>query len=118
MQAVHGPSGLLACVGEGVQLSVYDVAAQSAAFQAKGGKPNRVGNVDLPHGTAVAYVPGPSGSGAAGQLVLVGTAKHKLWLYDTRVGKRPQMDLAWGESRVTALAPEADGEPARRRARA
>lgn len=109
LQAVHAPTGLAACVGEGVQLSVYDIAAQSSNFQAKGGKPNRVGNVDLAHGTAVTFLPGPTGSGAAGQQVLVGTVEHKLWLYDMRAGKRPQMDLAWGESRVTAFAPEADG---------
>lgn len=35
--------------------------------------------------------------------------QHKLWLYDARAGKRPQMELDWGKARVTALAAQADG---------
>jgi hypothetical protein len=42
--------------------------------------------------------------------VLVGTAKHKLWLYDIRAGRKPQSELVWGEGRITALLPQADGE--------
>jgi hypothetical protein len=42
--------------------------------------------------------------------VLVGTSKQKLWLYDTRAGRKPQAELLWGEGRVTALAPEPQGE--------
>ena len=45
--------------------------------------------------------------------VLAGTAQHKLWLYDLKVGRRPQMDIAWGEAKITALAPEPDGETPR-----
>ena len=44
------------------------------------------------------------------QRVLVGTGKHKLYLYDPRVGKRPQLEVSWGEARVTALAAQEDGE--------
>ncbi len=156
-------------------------------FRAKGAKPNKVGNVDLPHLTALAFLPhmaqGPAAAGAApaaaaagspSQLVLAGTVKvreavrcggagatsgalrrtaycvlscrfgtafsgaasvpcatacvcrvldrvlvccaccacraqHKLWLYDLRAGKRPQLDLAWGDARITGLAAEPGG---------
>eukprot|EP00877_Chromochloris_zofingiensis_P011657 jgi/Chrzof1/6745/Cz19g07160.t1 len=44
------------------------------------------------------------------QRLLVGTAAHKLLLYDTAVGKRPQMSIDWGEARITALLPEPSGE--------
>ena len=85
--------------------------------------------MDLPNITALAFIPSPSGptgpaaaaaAGAQGPgdesdgppplKVLAGTAQHKLWLYDLKIGKRPQMDLAWGEAKITALAPEPDGE--------
>lgn len=42
--------------------------------------------------------------------VLLGTAKHKLRLYDVRHGRRPVLDISFGEARITALAPESDGE--------
>ena len=83
---------------------------------------NRVGLVDLPNITALAFIPSPSllpdapsgpPEGADGPpplKVLAGTAQHKLWLYDLKAGRRPQMDLAWGEAKITALAPEPDGE--------
>lgn len=35
--------------------------------------------------------------------------QHKLWMYDLRVGKRPQVDMEWGDARVTALAADPDG---------
>lgn len=38
--------------------------------------------------------------------MLVGTHKHKVRLYDPAAGKRPQMDLSFGETRITAIAPE------------
>ncbi|KAG1673183.1 hypothetical protein FOA52_015294 [Chlamydomonas sp. UWO 241] len=54
-----------------------------------------------------------AGEGAEGEVprlrILAGTVKHKLWLYDTGVGKRPQLELAWGEARVTALAAQGPG---------
>ena len=41
--------------------------------------------------------------------VVVGKGKHKLQLYDTK-RRRPVLQLAWGEARITALAPEPSGE--------
>ena len=94
----------------------------------------RVGLVDMPHITALAFLPQRTTgrvslpqSGLAGAApaqgvasptgpplplkVLAGTAKHKLWLYDLAVGKRPQMELSWGETKITALVPEPSGGP-------
>lgn len=91
-----------------------------------------VGLVDRPWNTAIVFLPpsavapsstpagstaGSSGAdgssqdgGAAGSRLLVGTGYHKVRLYDAEAGKRPQMDVAWGEGRVTCLALEPDGE--------
>ncbi|KAJ9515471.1 hypothetical protein QJQ45_016462 [Haematococcus lacustris] len=104
--AVQQQSGgdLVALGGDGCQLQVWSLSAGAQVFAAKGAKPNRVGNVDLPHLTAAVWLPDPPG-----KLVLAGTVKHKLWLYDLRAGKRPQLDLSWGEARITALAAQADG---------
>lgn len=35
--------------------------------------------------------------------------QHKLWLYDMRAGRRPQLELSWGEARITGLAPDQTG---------
>jgi hypothetical protein len=78
--------------------------APQQVFKAKGAKPNAVGNVDLPHVTAVTFLPDPSGA-----LLLAGTVKHKLWLYDVRAGQRPQADVSWGSTRITCLTPQHDG---------
>lgn len=92
-----------------------------------------VGLVDKPWNTAIAFLPpsstsdggngaaaGASGDaaaggsgdapGAAGTRLLVGTGYHKVRLYDSAAGKRPQMELSWSEGRITALALEPDGE--------
>lgn len=75
----------------------------------------QVGLVDRPWNTALAFLPdaarlgGEGGAGGLGHVVLAGTGYHKLRLYDTRAGKRPQAELAFGEARITALAPEPDG---------
>ncbi len=42
--------------------------------------------------------------------VMVGTGKSKLRLYDTKHGRRPVLDLTFGQSRITSLAAEPDGE--------
>ncbi|KAF5835052.1 hypothetical protein DUNSADRAFT_7996 [Dunaliella salina] len=65
----------------------------------------RCGLVDLPHLTAATFIPDPSN-----QLVVVGTIKHKLWMYDLRAGKRPQVEMEWGDARVTALVADPDGQ--------
>jgi len=92
----------------GAELRVYDLQAPSHAvpfYSAKGGKPNKVGLVDKPWNSAIAFLPGSHGT-----RVVVGTGHHKLRLYDVTVGKRPQMDVSFGEARITALAPEPDGQ--------
>ncbi|GLI64763.1 hypothetical protein VaNZ11_008164, partial [Volvox africanus] len=99
--------------GDGHQLRVWDLTASSSAsssaapepiFAGRGGKPSRSGLHDLAHVTAVSYVPGRDD-----QLVLVGTAKYKLWLYDMRAGRKPQSEVVWGEGRITVLLPQPDG---------
>ncbi|KAG2437913.1 hypothetical protein HXX76_005529 [Chlamydomonas incerta] len=109
--------------GEGHQLKVWDLEAAGGAaaaaaagadgstpkageplFAGKAGKPSRSGLQDLAHVTALAFVPGQDD-----KQVLVGTAKHKLWLYDTRAGRKPQAELVWGEGRITTLQPQPDG---------
>eukprot|EP00983_Pelagomonas_calceolata_P080545 1155190-Pelagomonas_calceolata.AAC.1 len=35
--------------------------------------------------------------------------QHKLWMYDLRAGKRPQIEIEWGDARVTALVADPDG---------
>ncbi|KAG2449863.1 hypothetical protein HYH02_005386 [Chlamydomonas schloesseri] len=119
----------LAVGGDGHQLKVWDLevagkaamasttssagpdGAAAAApkageplFAGKAGKPSRSGLQDLAHVTALAFVPGQDD-----KQVLVGTAKHKLWLYDMRAGRKPQAELVWGEGRITTLQPVADG---------
>lgn len=77
---------------------------QQKQYQAKGNKPNRIGLVDKPWNTAVAFLPGSDG-----QKIVVGTAYHKLRIYDVK-SKRPAVDMQFGEAKVTALAPQSDGE--------
>ena len=48
--------------------------------------------------------------GSARVQVLVGTAKHRLRLYDVRAHRRPALDLEFGDTRITSLATEPDGE--------
>lgn len=45
-----------------------------------------------------------------GSRLLVGTGYHKVRLYDSEAGKRPQMDLSWREGRVMCMALEPDGQ--------
>ena len=114
----------------GSELGVWDIRTQQRVFLGKGAKPNRIGLVDRAHNSAVAYIPGADsskvGQGAnvaacdrstqaaerpcAHVQVLVGTAKHRLRLYDVRAHRRPALDLEFGTSRVTSLAVEPDGE--------
>ena len=77
---------------------------QQKQYQAKGNKPNRIGLVDKPWNTAVAFLPG-----SEGQKIAVGTAYHKLRIYDVK-SRRPALDMQFGEAKVTALAPQSNGE--------
>jgi ribosome biogenesis protein NSA1 len=132
MQAVSSSGRHLLLGGEGVQPSIWDLAAGSKAWQAKGGKPHRQTLlVDKPFTTAVAFLPDSSSSSssdssaelaaaeeesgdaapAAVKLRFVaGSASSKVQVYDTAAGRRPQKEVVFGETRVTALAPEQDGE--------
>lgn len=66
--------------------------------------PSQVGIMDFPFTTAIAFIPN-----SGDNQVLVGTGSHKLWLYDARAGKRPQLDVSWRDARVTCLAAEPSG---------
>ncbi|KAL4424916.1 hypothetical protein ABPG77_009645 [Micractinium sp. CCAP 211/92] len=110
-------SGRLAVGCQGAELRLFDVASGELAFAFKGGKPNMVGLVDRPWNTAVAFLPPASpssstegSSSAPGSRLLVGTGHAKVRLYDAEAGKRPQMELTWGDARITCLALEPDGQ--------
>ena len=99
------PSQTLAVGCRGAELRLYSLETpQVPIFNAKGGRPNKVGLVDRPWNTAVAFSP-PS----QGKNIFVGTGHHKVRLYDTDVGRRPQMEFSFGESRITSLAVEEEG---------
>ncbi|BDA43611.1 probable WD repeat-containing protein 74 at C-terminar half [Coccomyxa sp. Obi] len=89
---------------QGTELNIWDVKTQQQTFLAKSAKPNRIGLVDPPWCSAVAFLPGSDNS-----KVLVGTGKSKLRLYDIKHGRRPVLDLTFGQSRITSLAAEPDG---------
>ena len=105
MQAVNegGTQAALAC--QGSELGIWDLQQQQRSYHAKGGKPNKLRLVDKPHNTAVAFLPGSSS-----QRLVVGTAYHKLRLYDVK-SRRPTLDLEFGEAKITAVAPQQDGMP-------
>lgn len=117
LQAYDPGSSTLAVGCQGAELRLFDAATGQLSFAAKGGKPSKLGLVDRPWNTALCFLPDAAaaaaasgdGSGSSGHVVLAGTGHHKLRLYDVRAGKRPQADLSFGEARITALAPEADG---------
>ncbi|MEW5300156.1 MAG: hypothetical protein WDW36_003107 [Sanguina aurantia] len=116
-QAVDSSNRYLAVGGEGYNLQVWDIQTRLEVFHAKGGKPSRCGLTDLAHITALAFLPTPAPTSPEEPLtdarrVLVGTAKHKLWLYDTAAGKRPQLEVSWGECRITSVVAELDGSRA------
>lgn len=115
--------------GEGMQPSLWDLCTGSRVWQGKGGKPNRIGLVDKPFTTALAFLPDSRGKGspespaaAAGagssggsppiisRRFIAGSAVAKLQVYDTAAGRRPQQEAVFGESRITALAVEPDGK--------
>jgi ribosome biogenesis protein NSA1 len=112
-----------------MQPSIWNLTTGSKVWQGKGGKPNRVGLVDKPYTTALAFLPGSgtaangssnesaaagtSGEDGAGISLrfIAGSATAKLHVYDTAAGKRPQQQAVFGESRVTAVAVDPEGEP-------
>ncbi|KAL6780971.1 hypothetical protein ACKKBG_A09235 [Auxenochlorella protothecoides x Auxenochlorella symbiontica] len=108
------PTGrLLAVGGRGCELRLHALADGGVAFAGRGGKPSRVGLVDRPWNTALAFLPpSPAPAGEeepAGARLVVGTGHHRVRLYDTAAGRRPQLDVGWGEAKITALASEPSG---------
>ena len=105
--ALDEPTGFLAVGSQGAELRVFDIALpdQPAVFTAKGSKPNRIGLVDKPWNSAVAFHPGSNGT-----KIWTGTGYHKVRLYDSTASKRPQTEVEFGQARITSLAPEADGQ--------
>jgi len=107
--AYHNPSGLLAVGCQGAELKAYNIGteepSQSAVYAAKGGKPNNVGLCDRPWNTAVAFDP----SAVEGNRILVGTGYYKLRLYDSKVGKRPQLDVKFKDYKISKIVTERDG---------
>ena len=103
--AIEEPRGLFAVGSQGAELRIYSLALpKEPIFSGRGSKPNRVGLVDRPWNSAVAFYPGSEGT-----KIWTGTGYHKLRLYDTAASKRPQLNVEFGQSRITALAPEVDG---------
>lgn len=105
--ALDKESNILAIGSKSTELRTYDVGQSDhqPVFVAKGGKANKVGLSDRPWNSAVAFFPGTNGA-----KVWVGTGYHKIRLYDSTAGKRPQLELSFGDARITALAPEPDGQ--------
>jgi ribosome biogenesis protein NSA1 len=146
LQAVDEDGRHLVVGSDGQQPALWELASLTKIWQAKGGKPNKIGLVDLAHTTAIAFLPGSSttttksssssqrtvqqpaaaaaaeatGNGAGGETApptaavarrfVCGSVSSKLHVYDTAVGRRPQLEVAFGETRVTSLAPEDNGE--------
>lgn len=101
-QSESATSIALACHGS--ELSIWDLGQQKKLYQAKGNKPNRIGLVDKPWNTVAAFLPSSNG-----QRIAVGTAYHKLRIYDIK-SKRPALDMKFGEAKITALAPQSNGK--------
>ena len=90
----------------GSELGIWNLQTQQQSYHAKGNKPNRIGLVDRPWNTAAAFLPG-----SEGQKVVVGTAYHKLRLYDVK-SRRPALDMEFGDAKITALAAQSNGNVA------
>ena len=107
--AYHENSGLLAVGCQGAELKAYNIGteepSQSAVFAAKVGKPNNVGLCDRPWTSAVAFDP----SAVEGNRILVGTGYYELRLYDSKVGKRPQLDVKFKDYKISRIVSERDG---------
>lgn len=97
------PALQLAIGGESTDLVLFDLETKAKIWFAKNAKPNMLGISEKPGCTALTHVPG-----SQGKKIATGTALRKLRLYDMGAQKRPVLELAWGEGRVTALAPESD----------
>lgn len=105
--AHDGGSGRLAVGCHGAELKVYDMLdeSRSVVFAGKGGKPNAVGLCDRPWNSAVAFTRARDD----GSHIVVGTGYGNVRLYDTHVGRRPQLDVPCKGYRITCIAPERCG---------
>ena len=132
--AVDSSGRYVAVGGESCNVVVWDLLTSKEVFKAKGGKPDKLGLVDKVNCTALAFLSPPAAATATTAqgskastaskasnvskdgdekdaspppLTLVsGTASHKVYVYELAAGRRPQLDLPFGETRVTALAPD------------
>ena len=104
-QAVDEAGERLAVGCEGSELSIWGIQSRQRSYLAKGAKPNRVGLMEKPWTTTVAFLPG-----CGGTKLVVGTGQHRLRVYDT-AQRRPTLAVDFGEAKVTALAPESNGAP-------
>ena len=128
--AYHAPSRQLAIGCEGAELKVYTLEWQeegkantkkpkldgkkvaageshstvsgTLTYSAKGGKPDKVGFCDKPWNSAIVFNP----TVEYGSQIIVATGHGKLRLYDTKVGKRPQLNVPFQERRITSLSPD------------
>lgn len=120
-QVSRAPTGLAECycldVGEdgetiraavgakGAELRLWDVLKGEESARLRGGRAHRqTGLMDPAWTSAVAFVPG-----SACRRVVAGTGHYKLRVYDLDHGRRPRLEVAWDEARVTAVAPTPDG---------
>lgn len=117
--AYHAPSGQLAVGCEGAELKVYTISWQgegdakdtdskdtavsgTLTYSAKGGKPDKVGFCDKPWNSAVVFNP----LVGDGSQIIVATGHGKLRIYDTKVGRRPQLSIPFKERRITSVSPD------------
>ena len=112
--AYHAPSGQLAVGCEGAELKVYTLSLQDTenidttavsgtlTYSAKGGKPDKVGFCDKPWNSAVVFNP----LVGDGSQIIVATGHGKLRIYDTKVGRRPQLNIPFKERRITCVSPD------------
>eukprot|EP00879_Flechtneria_rotunda_P007785 GHRR01008158.1.p1 GENE.GHRR01008158.1~~GHRR01008158.1.p1 ORF type:complete len:490 (+),score=230.32 GHRR01008158.1:252-1721(+) len=132
-------NGHYAIIGsKGCQPSIWDLSTGTKLWQAKGGKPNRVRLVDKPFTTALALLsvsnsscsgnqdnrqqvaaaaPAGDGDSDGGEQdaklavrFIAGSVFGKLHVYDTAAGRRPQSEVIFGATRVTALAPQGQSQ--------
>ena len=104
LQAVDQDTLSLAFACKGSELGIWSLVKGMRIYLAKGAKPSSIGLMDPPWNTAVAFLPGTSGS-----QIVVGTGMHKVRLYKTEQ-RRPLLTVSFGESLIMALAPHSDGE--------
>jgi hypothetical protein len=82
----------------------YDCAGQSISTL-KPSRPDRATRLaDLVWTTCLTWL-----SPASCDVLLTGTAYHKVRMYDARKQKRPVFELPWRDARVTCLAAQPDG---------